>query len=82
MLYPICPTCGNLLANVQLPYQKDIKKLCEQYNVDIEMMSRGIIDNEKFNEEKKKILDKYTDLERYCCRMRLMNFCDIVRIVH
>jgi len=82
MLYPICPTCGNLLANVQLPYQKDIKKLCEEYNVDIEMMSRGIIDNEKFNEEKKKILDKYTDPERYCCRMRLMNFCDIVRIVH
>lgn len=82
MSYPVCPTCGALLSNIALPYQRDIKELCERYNVDIELMSRGIVYNDKFNEEKKKIVDKYTDPDRYCCRMRLQNASDLVRIVH
>jgi DNA-directed RNA polymerase subunit N (RpoN/RPB10) len=82
MLYPICPTCGALLSNIQLLYQNDIKKLCEKYNVDLEMMSRGIVNDEKFNNEKKDILNKYTDPDRYCCRMRLSNFSDLVRIIN
>lgn len=82
MLYPLCPTCGALLANIQLPYQNDMEKLCEDYNVDHEMLSFGLVDNEKFNKEKEKILNKYTEPDRYCCRMRLTNFSDIVKIVH
>jgi DNA-directed RNA polymerase subunit N (RpoN/RPB10) len=81
MLYPICPTCGALLSNIQLAYQRDIKELCEKYNVDIELLSRGIIEDDKFNLEKEKIINKYTDKDRYCCRMRLTNFCEIVKIV-
>ena len=81
MLYPICPTCGALLSNIQLPYQRDIKDLCEKYNVDVELLSRGIVDDDKFNLEKEKIIDKYTDTHRYCCKMRLTNFCEIVKIV-
>jgi DNA-directed RNA polymerase subunit N (RpoN/RPB10) len=81
MLYPICPTCGALLSNIQLPYQHDIKELCEKYNVDIELISRGIANDDKFNIEKERILNKYTDVDRYCCRMRLSNFSEIVKIV-
>jgi hypothetical protein len=81
MLYPICPTCGALLSNIQLPYQRDIKELCERYNVDLELMSRGIVNDEKFNGEKERIINKYTDNDRYCCRMRLLNFSEIVKIV-
>ena len=81
MLYPICPTCGALLSNIQLPYQRDIRKLCEKYNVDIELMSRGIVNDEKFNKEKEDIINKYTDPEMYCHRMRLLNFCDLVRLI-
>jgi len=81
MLYPICPTCGALLSNIQLPYQRDIKELCERYNVDLELMSRGIVNDEKFNGEKERIINKYTDIDRYCCRMRLLNFSEIVKIV-
>jgi len=81
MLYPICPTCGAILSNIQIPYQRDIKALCVKYNVDVELMSRGIINNDKFNAEKREIMDKYTDPHRYCCRMRLANFSDLVRIV-
>lgn len=82
MLYPICPNCGALLANVQLPYQNDMKNLCEEYDVDHELMSRGLVNDEKFNEAKRIILDKYTEPDRYCCRMKLCNFSDIVRLVH
>jgi DNA-directed RNA polymerase subunit N (RpoN/RPB10) len=81
MLYPVCPTCGALLSNIQLLYQRDVRELCEKYNIDIELMSRGVINNKEFNDEKKAIVDKYTDKDRYCCRMRLTNFSDIVRIV-
>lgn len=81
MLYPICPTCGALLSNIQLPYQRDMKALCEKYNVDIELLSRGIINNDEFNNDKIRIIDKYTDQQRYCCKMRLNNFSDLVRII-
>lgn len=82
MLYPICPTCGAFLANVQIPYQRDIRALCEKYNLDLELMSRGSINDEKINKEKEEIINKYTDEDRYCCRMRLANFSDLVRIVN
>lgn len=81
MLPPVCYSCGMLLSNIQLPYQRDLKKLCEKYGIDHELMSRGIVDNDKFNAEKTAIVNKYTDPERYCCKMRLTNFSDIVNIV-
>lgn len=81
MLYPVCPTCGALLANIQIPYQQDIKKLCEEFNVDVDLMSHNLYRNEDFNKRKREILDKYTDPDNYCCRSRLPNFSDLVRIV-
>lgn len=81
MLYVICPTCGAILSNIQLPYTRDIKELCERYDIDIELMSRGIINIEEFNIEKQNIMDKYTDKDNYCCRMRLGNFSDLVQII-
>lgn len=80
--YAICPTCAQLFSNKILPYQRDIVKLCEKYNIDHELMSRGDQNNEKFNKEKQEIINKYTDPERYCCRGRLPNITDIVRIVN
>jgi len=81
MLYPVCPSCGSLLSNIQLPYRRDIKELCEKYDVDIELMSRGVVDNETFNNEKEAIMNKYTDPDNYCCRMRLANYSELVNIV-
>lgn len=82
MLYPICPTCGSLLANIQIPYQKDLHELCEKYNIDVESMSKSMNSNEEFNKEKRAIVDKYTEQHRYCCRMRLTNFTDLVRLIN
>lgn len=81
MLHPVCPTCGNILSNIQLPYQNDMKRLCEKYKIDHNSLSSGLIDNDKFNEEKTAIVNKYTEPHRYCCKMRLTNFSDIVNIV-
>ncbi len=82
MIYPICPTCGNLLSNIQLPYQRDIAELCTKYKIDINEISHGAIQDPKFLEEKRKIIDKYVDFHRYCCKMRLGNFSDLVRLVN
>lgn len=81
MLPPVCYTCGNLLSNIQLPYQRDMKQLCERYNVSHDLLSGGLINNKEFNREKKAIVDKYTEPHRYCCKMRLTNFSDIINIV-
>jgi hypothetical protein len=81
-LYPVCPTCGGLLSNIQLPYMRDIVELCAKYNVDLEKMSGGIFNDKDFNDAKTAILDKYIpDRNQYCCRMRLTNFKDLARIV-
>ncbi len=82
MLYPICPNCGALLGNIQLAYQEDMQKLCDKYNVDYELLSMGFAYDEKFNKEKEEILNKYTEPDRYCCRMKLTNFSNIVELVH
>jgi len=80
MLYPICPTCGALLSNIQLAYQKDLSELCSKYSISLDMMSKIIKSNE-FIEDHKKIIDKYCDKHRYCCRMRLTNFCELVKLI-
>lgn len=81
MLFPICPTCGSLLSSIQLPYQRAIKQLCEKYNIDQETLSHGTIYNKKFNDERVAVLNTYTDIDNICCRMRLLNFSDLVRLV-
>lgn len=83
MLYPICPTCGTLLANIQLPYQRDMEELCNKYNVSQETMSKGeITKNPDFIKEKENIVNKYVDKDKICCRMRLTNFSDLVRLIN
>jgi len=82
MLYMICPTCGELLGNKQIPFQTDLIKLCEEYGVDHDIMSRGIIVKDKgFNEKKKAIVDRYTGKDNICCRARLVSFSPLVEIV-
>ena len=69
MLQMRCPTCGTLLGDIQLIYEKDIK----------------IIDNSKISENEKNkkkegLMNKYS-IDRYCCRTRVLGFVDIVNII-
>ena len=80
MLFPICPTCGALLSNIQIPYENDMQALYKKHSID--GLAKKPTDDEEFNVAKMAIVNKYTSPDRYCCRMRLINYSDIVRIVN
>lgn len=79
--YFTCPTCGQYIANIIIPYQKDMKELASKMDLDLNDISREKTDK-NILKEKSKILNKYTEKDRYCCRMRIMNTIDIVNLVH
>jgi DNA-directed RNA polymerase subunit N (RpoN/RPB10) len=72
MLYARCPTCGCVLANIELVY--------------IELIKKAENDMELMNEEKK--TKEYIEnalkelVENDCCRMRLITYSDLVLILH
>ena len=65
MLYPVCPTCGFLLADKELKFKEKLK------NIDKD-------DNDKHNI--KKIFNEMK-IKRYCCRMRLITYIDLVDLI-
>jgi hypothetical protein len=81
MLYPICPTCGALLLNIQLPYEHEMEQLCEKYNITLNALSHNTNISIDCILDKQTIIDKYTDKDRYCCRMRLGNFIKLVELI-
>ena len=70
MIYYRCPTCKTLLANKQLIFEKDIKKICGDTK----------LNEQDKNEQKKKLLDRL-ELTRYCCRMKMLTYVDQIKIV-
>lgn len=82
MIYQVCPSCGDPLSPIVMPYVADMMALCEKYGIDHERISSQPMGTGEFNDEKEKIIDKYVTEERLCCRMRLSNFSDIVKLVH
>jgi hypothetical protein len=78
----VCPSCGDPLSNIILPYQKDMKALCDKYEIDHERLSSQPLGDNDFNNEKKEIINKYVSKERLCCRMHVSNSSDIVKLVH
>ncbi len=70
MIYPVCPTCQNLLADKQLKYEDELEKICNNTKSS----------NEQKQALKKKILDDL-GLTRYCCRMRMVSYLDQVKLI-
>ena len=68
MLYVTCPTCGFLLGNKIEKFEEDKKKIC----------SNPKLSKEQQEEEIAKILTKLK-LRRYCCKMRIISYKDIVQ---
>lgn len=68
MLYITCPTCGYFLGLKTIEWEKKSDEICN---------------NPKFSEEekeqKKTELIKSLQLPRYCCRMRMISYKDIVQ---
>lgn len=70
MLYITCPTCGYFIGQKILEYEEGKDKICLHPTLS--------------QEEKEKELSKLLlslKLRRYCCKMRVMSYKDIVQII-
>lgn len=69
MLYPVCPTCGHLLADIELEFT-------EKYN--------NITDSKDTEQKKDKEIEKlFNDvkIKKYCCKMRLISYFDHIKVI-
>jgi DNA-directed RNA polymerase subunit N (RpoN/RPB10) len=69
MLYPVCPTCGHLLADIELEFT-------EKYN--------NIVDSKETEPKKDKEIEKlFNDvkIKKYCCKMRLISYFDHIKVI-
>lgn len=69
MLYFKCPTCRTILANKQLHFEKGMEEICAKAK-----------SNEEKDIMKEKLLNKL-EVNRYCCRPRVLCFVDLVKII-
>ena len=70
MLYMICPTCGYFIGQKNIEYEQGKDKICLNPNLTI---------TQKEEEITKLLLS--LNLRRYCCKMRVMTYKDIVQDV-
>ena len=68
MLYITCPTCGYFLGQKVLDYENNKDIICN--NPDL---------NEKQKEDEISKILLGLKLRRYCCKMRIMTYKDIVQ---
>lgn len=70
MIPPVCFSCGHLLADIQIPYERDIE----------EIINNNKLTNEEKDEQKSQLLDKY-NIKRYCCRSRVITYVKLIDII-
>ena len=68
MLYITCPTCKFLLGQIIIDYEKNKEIICLNPNLSLE---------EKEKEISKLLLS--LNLKRYCCKMHIMTYKDLVQ---
>jgi len=69
MLYPVCPTCSHLLADIELEFT-------EKYNNIVESKEA----EQKKEQEIKKLFND-VNIKKYCCKMRLISYVDHIKII-
>jgi len=70
MLPPKCFTCNKLFADIELYYEAELKTID---------LSNSLTPEEK-NKQKHKLVDSL-GLTRYCCRMRVLTYVDLVDVI-
>ena len=70
MLYTICPTCGHLLADIELEFTDKYDKIVENKDMD---------ENKKSKEIEKLFLDY--KIKKYCCKMRLISYFNHIKTI-
>jgi DNA-directed RNA polymerase subunit N (RpoN/RPB10) len=69
MLYTICPTCGHLLADIEIEFSEKYQKIINSSESD-----------EKKEKDMKKIFIDFK-VPKYCCRMRLISYLDHIKVI-
>jgi DNA-directed RNA polymerase subunit N (RpoN/RPB10) len=70
MIYMKCPTCGTVIGNRQIIYEAKLKEIENNPN----------IDEDAKLEQKNKLINNL-ELNRYCCKMRVMTFKSMPLII-
>lgn len=71
MIYIKCPSCGYLIGNRQMIYEKGLDEINSDPNTD----------DEKKLELKTKLIESL-NIKRYCCKMRVITFKNLAEIIH
>ncbi len=72
MLYAVCPTCGFLFADKEIEFEEKLSKICDK--------NENIIRNDETNDKITILLDDL-NIKRYCCRMRIVTYINLVKII-
>lgn len=75
----ICPTCGELLGNKQLIYIQKLKEICDKYDINDDLLSKGFDKNPQFVEERQKLIQSLFD--NICCKMRALTYVELVKLI-
>ena len=70
MIYLKCPSCGTVIGNRQTMYEDGLSKIMDNKNTN---------NKEKLNQKTKLLND--LGLERYCCKMRVITYINLPKIV-
>jgi DNA-directed RNA polymerase subunit N (RpoN/RPB10) len=70
MIYPRCTSCGTKLAHIEIPYEKEMKKICSDPKM---------TDDQK--DTAKQALVNSFGLTRYCCKRLLITYVDIIELI-
>lgn len=70
MLYPNCPTCGYCLASKQPKFEEEKEKICNNPKTNEEEKEKSVTD-----------LVNSMNLRRYCCKMRLITYVDLAKLI-
>lgn len=69
MLYPVCPTCGHLLADIEVEFTDKYEKINESKDSD-----------EKKGKEIEKLFVE-VKIKKYCCKMRLISYFNHIKTI-
>ena len=78
MMYPRC-TCGELLCNKQIEYEKRMRQICSELQLDFDTISQGIDQTEEYKIARSNIVNELC--KRWCCKQQMITYVDIVNIV-
>ena len=69
MLYPVCPTCGHLLADIEVEFTLKYNKIVN-----------GKDSDEKKDKDMEKLFSEFR-INKYCCKMRLISYVDHIQVI-